>query len=115
MAVKHILLAPDKTANKYLMISNFAATQREVVASLEKLSGHSYATENVSLKEKIEKAQQTLAKGDRTGRYNIIRGAFFGGRYGAHFEVEGELANELVGLPKVGLDEVVREVLEKYN
>ena len=101
--------------NKYLLISNFTATQRSIVASLEKLSEHSYAIEKVSSKDKIETAQQALAKGDPIGTYDIIRGAFFAGGYGAHFEADGEVANEWLGVPRLSLDEVVSEVLEKYK
>ena len=81
---------------------------------MEKLSGHGYTIDNVLSKDKIEEAQQGLAKGDHSGTSDIIRGAMFTSGYGALLEADGELANEWLGVPKVELDEVVKEALEKY-
>ena len=63
----------------------------------------------------MRNARNAMASGDPVGFFDIIKSIFFTGKYGAHFEAEGEevVANGLLGVPEVGLDEVVKEALEK--
>jgi putative NADH-flavin reductase len=110
-AVVAALKKPDETANQLLFISNFATTQNELFAAIEEQMGEKFEREYVKSAEIIEDAHKRLAEGDRLAAYATIETGFVTGRYSGHLEKEGPLANELLGVPKRQLKDVLKEAL----
>ena len=110
-AVVAALKKPEETANKLLYISNFATTQNEVFAMIEELSGKKFERSYVNTEDIIADARKRLAEGDVYAAYPLIEVGFVTGKYSGHLEKEGPLANELLGVPKRELRDVVKEAL----
>jgi hypothetical protein len=53
-----------------------------------------------------------VAAGDSNAIYALIETGFVTGRFGGHLEKEGTIMNEILGLPKKNLDDVVGEALK---
>ncbi|KAF4537508.1 NmrA-like protein [Lasiodiplodia theobromae] len=117
LATARVLLNPAATANRYLFFQDFACSQRDIIAELERQSGENWAIENVVSEEEIAKARRMLAAGDSGAVYDLLAISFVGDAKvprGTWFEETGlELANELIGgLPRVTLEDVVKEALK---
>ena len=110
-AVVAALKKPEQTANQLLFISNFATTQNELFAAIEELTGEKFEREYVKSEEIIRDAHKRIAEGDRFAIDNTIETGFVTGRYSGHLEKEGPLANELLGVPKRELRDVLKEAL----
>ena len=113
LAVARVLQAPEKTVNAFLFVSDWSVSQNDLLASLERVSGEKWSRKFVSSKEKVSAGRQRLATGDETGLYELVRFTLLAGGFGGDYEREEVLANELLGLPKLDLDGLVRGVLEK--
>jgi nucleoside-diphosphate-sugar epimerase len=114
-AVAVALKKPEETANQLLLISNFATTQNELFAGIEKLTGEKFEREYVNSQEIIEEAHKKLAQGIKEAAYATIETAFVTGKYSGHLEKEGPLANELLGVPKRNLEDVLKEAVDAAN
>ncbi|RSL92258.1 hypothetical protein CEP52_013921 [Fusarium oligoseptatum] len=87
----------DETKNQVVWLSDFAITQNMLLAAIERIS---------------EEKQAAVASGDPYAVYALIETGFVTGKFGGHLEKEGQIMNELLGLPKKSLDEVVKAALE---
>lgn len=110
-AVVASLKKPSETANRLLRISNFATTQNELFAAIEKATGKKFEREYVKSEEIIADAHKRIAEGDHWAIYATIETGFVNGRYSGWLEEEGPLANELLGVPRRQLGEVLGEAL----
>ncbi|KAI9714419.1 MAG: hypothetical protein M1820_000380 [Bogoriella megaspora] len=113
--VNSLLLPPEKTANRPLYIHDFVATQAELLATIEKVSGEKWAVERVNTDAVIRDANQRLADGDTTALWDLINTGFASGRYGGNLTEWGPLDNELLDLQPANLEDVVREGLERFK
>ncbi|CAM1508842.1 Fc.00g025810.m01.CDS01 [Cosmosporella sp. VM-42] len=102
----------EQTRNRTLWLSDFAITQKTLLETIERLSGDKYTTETVDSRSFIKEKQAAVAAGDPYAVYALLEVGFATGRFGGHLEKEGEIMNELLGLPKKSLDEVVKAALE---
>ena len=59
----------------------------------------------------FRKGRERVAKGDFGGTVNILGGMIFKGGMGGDYESVKGVSNEVLGLPKVTLDEAVKEAL----
>lgn len=111
LAVVAALLNPEATANKVLRISSFVISQNDLLAAVEKVTGKKYEITKVNSKEVIPVAQQALAKGDmENGLFPLLLVVTFGGdEYGTDYTAKGS-DNELLGLPKVDLVDVLTKL-----
>jgi nucleoside-diphosphate-sugar epimerase len=110
-AVVAALKKPGETANQLLSVSNFATTQNELFGSIEKLSGEKFERVYVDSQKVIVDARKALEEGDWTATFTLIETGFATGRYSGHLENEGPLSNELLGVPKRDLEDVLKEAL----
>ncbi|KKY13570.1 putative isoflavone reductase family protein [Diplodia seriata] len=111
---------PAATANRYLYFQDFACSQRDILAELERQTGEKWTVESVASETEIARARERLAEGDVEAGYDLVAISAVGDAEvprGTWFEETGlELANDLVGgLPKVTLEDVVKGVLEKAH
>ena len=113
-AVAAVLAKPTETANQYLYVSSFEITMNEFVASLKKVTGvDQWDIEHVNGEEQISKGRELLAQGKiwpGLGKLAMAVAVLDG--MGNDFATDEKLANEMLGLPKENLDEVVGRVLQ---
>ncbi|RGP73166.1 hypothetical protein FLONG3_6482 [Fusarium longipes] len=105
----------DETKNKVLWLSDFAITQNMLLEAIERVSGETFTVERVNSAQFIEEKQAAVEAGDAYAIYSLIETGFVTGRFGGHLEKEGEIMNEVLGLPKKDLDEVVKAALKAVN
>jgi hypothetical protein len=115
LALNRSLLSPELTANQVVYISDFAITQSELVAMIEKVSGASWTRKQVDSAVAIEEYQHKLAGGDHMAIYKLIEFGFVTGRYGTWLEESEKLWNDRLGLPKTNIEDVVRDAVEKMR
>lgn len=113
--VVQALKNPDATRNRDVFLSDFSISQKQLLESLERIHGVKYATETVDSKAYIKERQAAEAAGDKIAVYNLVEVAIATGQYGIHFEKEGEVWNERLGLPKQTLDGVIEEGLKLFG
>ncbi|RSL78313.1 hypothetical protein CEP51_008309 [Fusarium floridanum] len=102
----------NETKNQVVWLSDFAITQNMLLAAIERISGQKYTVEKIDTLRFIEEKQAAVAAGDPSAVYALIEIGFVTGKFGGHLEKEGRIVNELLGLPKISLDEVVKAALE---
>ena len=113
LAVKNALLLPNETANKYLYIESLTVSQSEVVASLEKATGHPWEREQVDAEEMKRSGLEKMSKGDHSGVVSLIRYVNCVPGYGGNYAEDRGTANGVLGLPKATLDEEVRKLVSR--
>jgi nucleoside-diphosphate-sugar epimerase len=114
--LNHALLKPAESNNKAIFISNFAVSQREIVAAIERISGEKWTFSSVDSAQMIPEYQKRFAEGDIMAVYKLIEIGFVSGKFSGYFEKEGyPLANKSLGLPDATLDEVVTAGLAGLN
>jgi len=117
-ALAGLLTNPDAlqaSKNKYIYIASHTATQNEILAVLEKVTGEKWTVEHIKSSEAVPKATKALQDGDFRGILTLIQAANFAeGRLNDFTQVEGGLSNNLL-LPGVheDLEQDVRRVLNK--
>ncbi|KAF2461303.1 NmrA-like family protein [Lineolata rhizophorae] len=112
LALRRALLKPDETANRCLYVSDFAISQAELFAEIERQAqGEKWTRETVNSEEYIRDAKKRYDHGDMKAVYDLIETGFVTGKYGGHLEAENKLDNELLGLPKNSFEDVVKEGL----
>jgi nucleoside-diphosphate-sugar epimerase len=105
----------DETRNRIVYLSDFAITQKMLLEAIERISGEKFATETIITTEFIKEKQAAVEAGDPYAVYGLIETGFVTGKFGGHVEKEGEVMNELLGLPQKTLDEVVKAALEAVH
>lgn len=112
LATASILKNPDKTANKYLYIRSFVASQNEILAALERSTGKKWTTTAASTEELGKEGHERLGKGDWKGIPALILAAIYSGNPVLDYTTSRELQNEELGLPKETLDETVEKIVK---
>ncbi|OHE91453.1 hypothetical protein CORC01_13272 [Colletotrichum orchidophilum] len=102
----------EETANKVVWLSDFALTQRMLLDAIENVTGDRFDTEVVNSETLIREKKLAVAAGDTAAIYTLIETGFVTGRFGGHLEKEGQIMNDLLGLPKVSLEKVVKQAVE---
>jgi len=107
IAVARVLQAPEKTANQFLYIRDWTVSQQDIVTALERLSGETWQKNSIKSADRIARGHARLENGDVDGVYDLIKSAFLVEGLKTNFERDEVLANELLGLPTLSLDEVL--------
>ncbi|KAI0381697.1 NmrA-like family protein [Hypomontagnella monticulosa] len=106
------LRMPEETKNKNIFLSDFAITQKQLLAAIEKAQGVKYTTETINSEAFIKEKKEAVRNGDTLATFDLIKAGFATGRFGGHLEKEpGEIMNDKLGLPKHTLDGVVADAL----
>ena len=115
LAVNRSLLHPEKTKNTVVYISDFATTQSDLVAAIQRISGEEWTIKKVDSHKAIEENKQKVADGDVFAIYKLIELGFVTGRYGAWLEEKEKIWNETLDLPKEDFEDVVKRGLGKMK
>jgi hypothetical protein len=109
--VNSLLLPSEKSADRTLFIQDFATSQAELHATIQRVSGETWAIETVHSEKVIREAKEKIENGDMSATFNLIETGFVTGRYGGNLTEESPLDNELLGLEAAKLEDVVREAI----
>ncbi|MCJ1319497.1 hypothetical protein MMC15_004833 [Xylographa vitiligo] len=114
-AVTSALRAPDRSANRYLYVSSFTVSQKDVLAALERATGRQWAVTRVAAEEVRASALARLARGefDFGVVTDLIRYLHFVDGYGSNYVEEGLGCNALLGLEEESLEETVGRVVKE--
>ena len=101
----------EQSKNTYIYVASLTATQNDILAILEKLTGKSWTTEAVSSKQVSKDGLEKFGMGDFSVVGGLIQSAIFGD------EKLGDLSrmlwNEKLGLLKEDLETVIKNVLDE--
>jgi nucleoside-diphosphate-sugar epimerase len=116
LAVVRALKYADLTANKQVFLADFVSTTNEIIASLEGQTGEKFMIKRVDTAPEIKVMREKYDAGDFNAAFLILAMSFGGDLdVGYDYEKEQEVWNEKLGLPKVGLDEVVQGAIDLAN
>ena len=110
-AVAKILQHPQETKNRYVAVSSFETSQKEILNAVEKLTGEKWAVNHLSSADLNAVGKEKLAKGDHSGMLECIQSATFGDHGYGDLRHAG-LWNEKLGLEKEGFEESVKAALQ---
>ncbi|EJT74872.1 hypothetical protein GGTG_08710 [Gaeumannomyces tritici R3-111a-1] len=104
---------PEETRNQNVLLSDFAVSQRQMVAELERQTGgEPWKVEKLDSVKFIEEQQKLVEGGNVGATFALIETGFLTGRYGGHLELEGDIFNEKLGLKKHTLEDVIASALK---
>jgi hypothetical protein len=113
-AVVKVLQHPEETKNKNVFVSSFSVSMSDILASFEKATEAKWEVEHVKTSEMIAAGRKMMAEGNMMlGIANLAKAVSFSSGYGADFEAAGVLENEMLGLEKENLDDVVARSVQK--
>jgi uncharacterized protein YbjT (DUF2867 family) len=111
-AVAKALVMHEETANKQVFLVDFMVTTREIVASLERETGQKFEVELRESGPELKAEREKYDGGDYNAVYRILAISFGADvEVGYDFEADQEVWNTKLGLPKVELDEVVKQAV----
>ncbi|KAJ5898347.1 isoflavone reductase family protein [Penicillium tannophilum] len=116
-AVVKVLLKPDETKNRPIYVASFTVSQRQVLEALEKATDTTWKVQRMSSEDALKKAVELDTKDYSDGLKLLILMLLYADDKdrGANFEKDGLLCNELLGLPKEDLTEVVDRVVKQQT
>jgi hypothetical protein len=106
-AVVAVLSKPEGTANQFIYVDSFTATQNEILTELEKATGEKWKVTESTTEEAKAEGQTLFAKGDYSGLLLLLKAIFLGEGYGSDFTKDAVLGNEKLGLPNQDLASTV--------
>ncbi|KAI9038123.1 aromatic alcohol reductase [Aspergillus affinis] len=115
LALNRILLNPSTTANQIIFTSDFAITQKELVETIEHLTGETWQRKSINTIEVIPVLQAAWQKGEAYAGYGLINIGFTEGSYSGYFEPTRQIRNKELGLPEKTIEEVVKEALREVG
>lgn len=107
-AVVQILLKPEETKNRVLLVQSFCISQLDVLRSLEKATGSKWTAEYVDIDEFVKKHKAQADAGNKDSIEDLV---FALGVIEGNWEEHEDFAMELLGLQNEDLDEVVKKVV----
>lgn len=109
----------EQFRNRCARISSFAVDQREMFASLQRVTGTKESDWSISskpVKEIYQEGVKKLQGGDREGFSQLLYSRmFFPDDQPGFMETHGPLDNEALGLPKEDLDDFTKKAVEIAN
>ncbi|TVY89116.1 Isoflavone reductase-like protein, partial [Lachnellula willkommii] len=84
-AVVAVLSKPDETANQFLYIDSFTATQNQILAELERATGRKWAVTESSTEAAAREGQELFGRGDFEGLLLLLKTIMLGEGYGSDF------------------------------
>ena len=105
------LTHPAETANRYVFINSFRATQNDILKALETTTEEKWNTKKTTCEDESRLGKEKMEKGDWSGVGHAIMGASYsGGKY--DFAQGRELDNQLLGVPHVeDLEKIVKLIV----
>ncbi|KAH7412831.1 hypothetical protein BKA64DRAFT_731109 [Cadophora sp. MPI-SDFR-AT-0126] len=100
--------------NKFVYISSFRVSQRDILDSVQRVTGTSDADWTIThtdVQAFIDEGPAKLAKGDMTAVLNLLFGSLAKEGLGGDYESTKGLSNAILKLPEENLDETVKALL----
>lgn len=113
-----VLKRHEDFQNQRVFMEAFAASQKDIVAELEKQEGVKYTTSSVKGAEKVKEAHATLAQGfDMGAAFTTVKAEIWVADYKADFKASGKkpILEEYAELPKITLQEVVKSYIARQQ
>jgi hypothetical protein len=110
--VVRVLQRHESTSNRAVYVQSFCPTQLEILASLERATGHKWHTQHLDSNAFLDRESRRLADGDHEAVEEIV---FVLGTVDADWTRKDGYAMELLGLEDENLDEVICEVLAAHT
>ncbi|KAI9843129.1 MAG: hypothetical protein M1837_006582 [Sclerophora amabilis] len=111
-AVVSVLLHPTETKNQHIFISSFELNQNQLLKAVEAATGEKWTVERVATDAKIQEGNDLLKQGNYLGNFTLVLAATYDKRpFGSNFAKEETLSNELLGLPRLDLDQTVKAIV----
>lgn len=112
-AIVATLQKPSETANKYLYIADYKATQNELLAAAEKATGKKFEVTEASSSDLYKESLDKFNQGDYSGIPGLLQSSIFGGEDIFDYIKNKGLDNEKLGLPKPQpLDVAVAQIVK---
>lgn len=115
-AVVSILRHPDETANQYVYVDSFVATQNEVLSCLEKVTGRAWKRETFNSEQTRQEGMEVLDSGEQArefeGMVKIIMAALFADLGLGYFGEKGKDWKGRLGLEGEELEGSVRRAVD---
>ena len=115
-----MLLLPEAKlathANKLVHISSFSITQRDLLDSIQHVTGTKdadWTIETKDVQERVADGKKKLGEGDFTGMVDLLYGSVM--TKGVGDQYRESTANKDLGLPTENLDDVVKDVVESLK
>lgn len=116
LAVARALQHVEESANKQVFLADFMASANDIIEALEKETGAKIGVEHKESRPAIKDLKERFANGEFAATFPLLQISFGADLdIGYDFVGEQEVWNEKLGLPKVTLEEVVKEAVELAN
>ncbi|KAF2185626.1 NAD(P)-binding protein [Zopfia rhizophila CBS 207.26] len=102
----------EKTKNKLLYIHSFSVTQNEILDVLEQVTGQKWERVYEDSKKQIGEARPKMLEGDDDAREEVVS---VWGIVASDWRKKEGFANQLIGLQKESLEEVVKRVVQNVK
>jgi hypothetical protein len=102
-------------ANKFIYISSFHTTQREILDAVQKVTSTTdsdWTISQASAQEYIDEGNAKMGRGDFSGIVNLLYGAILKAGLGGDFESEKGTSNKVLGLPEEDIVEVLKGIID---
>ncbi|KHN97442.1 NmrA family transcriptional regulator [Metarhizium album ARSEF 1941] len=111
-SVVRVLQRHEATRNRAVYVQSFCPTQLEILASLERATGHKWHAQYLDSNAFLERQSQRLEAGDAEAIEEIV---FVLGTVDADWTRKGGYAMDLLGLEDENLDQVIRDVVATHK
>ena len=106
-----ILQRPEQTANQYLQVASFTATQNQMLKALEHSTATQWSVSRASADDTLKQGRELMGKGERAGIAFIMKGSLFIDG-GSDKTVKSEdLANGVLDLPEETLEGTIAKLV----
>jgi uncharacterized protein YbjT (DUF2867 family) len=110
LALVKVLEKPEDSKNRYIYLSGFQISQKQILEAAEKVTGEKWTVNHETANRLLEEGNAKIKTGDYSGILLLIQGITFGAKDELG-KIEPEaLWNEKLGLPKDDLEKSVRAV-----
>ncbi|EPS37129.1 hypothetical protein H072_9275 [Dactylellina haptotyla CBS 200.50] len=113
-AVVGILLNPVETANKFMYIGSFTTSQTEILQVLKSILGD-WTVEQASSADLVDIGREKVKRRDSTAIRPLVTAAMYHEKSGSDYEAELGLSNDLLGLTKEDLEQVIKETVKEFS
>ena len=114
-AVVAVLLKPEETANQFIYVDSFTATQKEILAELEKATGEKWKVTTKTVENAMTEGQEQFTKGEISGLILLLQVVTLSEGYGSDFRKDGLLANKKLDLPNQDLVSTVAALVAGHS
>jgi hypothetical protein len=113
LAVARVLAKPEETANRSVYISSFECSMNDILEAEKKATGvNEWKITHVDSNEEVKSALEKVKTGNMVAMAALALASTVKAGLKADFAAEGLLDNELLGLRRENIDEIVARVLK---